>query len=119
MNETLPVTENRIHISIDIALPNNLVEVNSSLIKQAIERFLQNKSNALTKHSIEEIINSLRDNKESEDIEEKPIEAAKKWKAFLEEADQYAIEDKEITKNFFREMKEFRENFEMKDFPKA
>jgi hypothetical protein len=42
--------------------------------------------------------------------------SSEKWKTFLDEAEQYAIKDEEITKNVFNQMKEFRDNFEMKEF---
>ncbi|MDM8559023.1 hypothetical protein [Candidatus Parabeggiatoa sp. HSG14] len=117
MSETIPITKNQIHLSIDIALPNNLVEVNTLLVKQAVERFLQSRSNALTRHSIEEIINGLGSG-ENKKTRDKVLQASEKWTAFLDEADQYAIEDEEITKNVFKKMREFRENFEMKEFSK-
>ncbi len=115
MNETIPVKDNQINLTIDIALTNNLTEVNESLVKQAIERFLQLRKNALTGHSIEEIINGLG-SIENQRTRVKVIKPSKKWINFLDEADQYAIDDEEITKNVFNKMREFHDNFEMKEF---
>ncbi len=115
MSETIPAKGNQINLSIDIALPNNLTEVNVSLVKQAIERFLQLRKNALTGHSIEEIINGLGI-RENQRTRSKVLQPSEKWERFLDEADQYAIEDEEITKNVFNKMREFHDNFEMKEF---